>query len=136
MASIEITGMAKLERLLAQGGDKAIKGLAKGLYAEANIAFNESQILVPVDTSALKGSGHVSLPQITSDAVEITIAYGGPATSYALFVHERIFAPSGKKVFHKPPTRAKFLETPAKRRTKGMATRLGVYIREAMGGNK
>jgi hypothetical protein len=134
MASIEIKGMEKLSRIVAGGGDNAIKALAKGLYVEANAAFNESQILVPVDTSALKGSGHVTLPQITPNSVEVTIAYGGPATSYAIYVHERIFAPSGKKVYHKPPTRAKFLETPAKRRTKGMATRLGVYIREAMRG--
>ncbi len=133
MASIEIKGMQKLERIVAMGGDKAIQALAKGLYAEANAAFNESQILVPVDTSALKGSGHVSLPKVTTDSVEVTIAYGGPATSYAIHVHERIFAPSGKKVYHRPPTRAKFLETPAKRRTKGMATRLGVHIRQAMG---
>lgn len=134
MASIEIKGMQKLERIVATGGDRAIKALAKGLYVEATHTFNESQNLVPVDTSALKGSGHVTLPTITSESVEVTIAYGGPATSYALFVHERIYAPSGKKVYHRPPTRAKFLETPAKRRTKGMATRLGVYIREAMGG--
>jgi hypothetical protein len=134
MKSVQITGMKQLEHLIANGGNKALQGLAKGLYSEANIAFNESQILVPVDTSALKGSGHVTLPQITHEAVEVTIAYGGPATSYAIYVHERIYAPSGKKVYHRPPTRAKFLETPAKRRTKGMANRLGVHIRQALGG--
>jgi len=129
---IELKGMDKLERILARGGDNAVHALAKGLYLEANATFNESQTLVPVDTGILKGSGHVTTPIVTQDSVEVTVAYGGPATSYAIFVHERVYAPSGKKVYHRPPTRAKFLETPAKRRTKGMTARLARFISESL----
>lgn len=134
MASIEIKGLDKLNRLLAAAGDKGTTALARGLYEEATMAFNESQVLVPVDTGVLKGSGHVQTPIVTKDSVEVTIAYGGPATPYALFVHERIMAPSGKKVYHAPPTQAKYLETPVKRRTKGLASRLGVHLNNVMKG--
>ena len=134
MASIEITGLDKLNRLLAAAGNKGTAALARGLYEEATMAFNESQVLVPVDTSALKGSGHVQTPIITKDSVEVTIAYGGPAGAYALYVHERIMAPSGKKVYHAPPTQAKYLETPVKRRVKGLASRLGVHLQNVMKG--
>lgn len=131
--SIELTGIRELATLVRTGGDKALRAMAKGLYLEATMAFNESQTLVPVDTGVLRASGHVNSPKIDNDAVEITIAYGGPATPYALFVHERIYAPSGKKVYHRPPTRAKYLETPVKRRAKGMGGRLTQLVKIELG---
>lgn len=133
MEPIEIKGLDKLNRLVAAAGDNAIQALAEGLYWEATMAFNESQTLVPVDTGILRASGHMNPVDKTENSVEVTISYGGPASSYALFVHERIYAPSGKKVYHAPPTRAKYLETPAKRRVKGMAQRLGVYLQRRIG---
>lgn len=130
---ITLSGLDKLNRIVQQGGDRALKAIGAGLYLEAQMAFNESQTLVPIDTGILRASGHITSPKITPDSVEITIAYGGPANSYAFIVHERIYAPSGKKVYHKPPTRAKYLETPVKRRSKGMSQRLSVYIKRALG---
>jgi hypothetical protein len=131
--SIEITGLSKLRRVTEQGGEKAKQAIAQGLYLEAQMAFNESQTLVPIDTGILRSSGHITSPVVTPDSVEITIAYGGPATDYAYIVHERIYAPSGKKVYHKPPTRAKYLETPVKRRSKGMGKRLTAFVDRALG---
>lgn len=131
--SIELVGIKELANLVRTGGNKALQALAKGLYLEATMAFNESQTLVPVDTGILRSSGHVNSPKIDTDSVEITIAYGGPATPYALFVHERIYAPSGKKVYHRPPTRAKYLETPVKRRAKGMGGRLTQLVKIELG---
>lgn len=131
--TIELKGIKELSKIVNNGGDKALKAMAKGLYLEATMAFNESQTLVPVDTGILRASGHVNSPKIDNDSVEITIAYGGPATPYAIFVHERIYAPSGKKVYHRPPTRAKFLETPVKRRAKGMGGRLTQLVKLELG---
>lgn len=131
--SIELTGIKELAKLVNTGGDRALRALAKGLYLEATMAFNESQTLVPVDTGILRSSGHVNSPKMDTESVEITIGYGGPATPYALFVHERIYAPSGKKVYHKPPTRAKYLETPVKRRAKGMGGRLTQLVKLELG---
>lgn len=133
MESIELKGLDKLQKIVDQAGDKALQAITQGLYQEATMAFNESQTLVPVDTGILKSSGHVTSPKVDENSVEITIAYGGPASSYAFFVHERVFAPSGKKVYHKRPTRAKYLEVPVKRRSKGMSTRLALYVKRAIG---
>jgi hypothetical protein len=133
MEPIEIKGLDRLQKIVDQAGDKALTAIAQGLYLEAQMAFNESQTLVPIDTGILKSSGHITSPKMDENSVEITIAYGGPATSYAFFVHERIYAPSGKKVYHKPPTRAKYLEIPVKRRAKGMSGRLAVFIKRAIG---
>ena len=130
---IELKGLNQLTNIVQRGGDKALHAIASGLYLEAQMAFNESQTLVPIDTGILKGSGHITSPKMTPDSVEITIAYGGPATDYAFIVHERIYAPSGKKVYHKPPTRAKYLETPVKRRSKGMSQRLAQFVKRALG---
>ncbi len=44
--------------------------LEKSLYEEANIIFNESQKLVPVDTGALKTSGFVHAPRRENNRVE------------------------------------------------------------------
>lgn len=130
---ITLTGLDKLNKIVQQGGDKALKAIEQGLYLEAQMAFNESQTLVPIDTGILRSSGHITSPKTTPESVEITIAYGGPANSYAFIVHERIYAPSGKKVYHRPPTRAKYLEVPVKRRSRGMSKRLSLYIKRALG---
>ena len=131
--AIEITGLSKLIKITNTGAEVAKQAIAKGLYLEAQMAFNESQTLVPIDTGILRSSGHITSPVVTPESVEITIAYGGPATDYAYIVHERIYAPSGKKVYHKPPTRAKYLETPVKRRSKGMGKRLTEFVNRAIG---
>lgn len=131
--AIVLTGLRELSNIVHNGGDKALQAMAQGLYLEAQMAFNESQNLVPIDTGILKSSGHITSPKVTSDSVEITIAYGGPATDYAFIVHERVYAPSGKKVYHRPPTRAKYLETPVKRRAKGMSQRLSKFVKRALG---
>ena len=101
--AIVIKGLPKLLKIADKGGEEALKAIAQGLYLEAQMAFNESQTLVPIDTGILRSSGHITSPVVSPDSVEITIAYGGPATDYAYIVHERIYAPSGKKVYHKPP---------------------------------
>lgn len=124
MESLEIVGLAKLQSAMARYGTKAVPALASALYAEAQDMFALSQQLVPVDKGYLRASGHVKPIAINGSTIEVTIAYGGLAAPYALIVHERIFAPSGKKVYHRRPTQAKYLETAVKRKLKGFDGRL------------
>jgi hypothetical protein len=74
--------------------------------------FVESQNLVPVDTGALKASGHIN-----TQSVPYSIEYGGggywtgetgrgKVVDYAVVVHEDM------SVNHNPPTQAKYLELP------------------------
>ena len=75
--------------------------------AEAIMASSKENY-VPVDTSALKTSGHVKPPEETRGKVSVTMGYGGPSAPYALTVHEDLNS-------HHVVGQAKYLETPAKK---------------------
>lgn len=104
--SYTLTGDVELQAVLRAAQLDAPKAVAQAIWEEANLIFAKSQILVPVDTGALRGSGGVSAPQGTGKLTYVDIFYGGPAASYALYVHEII----GN--YHNPPTQAKYLEQP------------------------
>jgi len=68
--------------------------------------FEDSQKLVPVDTSDLKNSGYLEARKFRGRAqVEIGYSKGG-SPHYGPIVHENLEA------FHAEPTQAKFLEQP------------------------
>ena len=69
--------------------------------------FEESQLLVPVDTGVLKASG--VLTKATENSLEAYIDYGSEEINYAVKVHEDL------TMQHDPPTQAKFLEVPLTR---------------------
>ena len=101
-----LTGDVELQAVLRAAQLNAPKAVAQAIYEEAQVIFAKSQVLVPVDTSALRGSGDVSAIQGSGQGVYVDIFYGGPAAPYALYVHEII----GN--YHKAPTQAKYLEQP------------------------
>ena len=101
-----LEGDVELQAVLRAAQLQAPKAVAIAIYEEANVIFAKSQVLVPVDTGALRGSGGVSAIQGSGQGMYVDIFYGGPAASYALYVHEII----GN--YHKPPTQAKYLEQP------------------------
>jgi hypothetical protein len=103
---LDLFGDEELVNALKAGKENTPKAIAQAIWEEANIIFAKSQILVPVDTGVLRGSGGVSAPQMGSQGYFVDIFYGGPAASYALYVHEII----GN--YHNPPTQAKYLEQP------------------------
>ena len=94
MESIEIINIEKLINLLRKGGAGAQQALFQSLYAEAQIAFAESQEEVPVDKGHLRNSGQAHGIRVNrfGDTLEITLGYGGVAASYALVVHEDLNA--------------------------------------------
>jgi len=102
--------------------------LGKAIYEEANVIFNESQKIVPVDTGALRASGVVHPPKTEHGRTSVRVTYGGPAATYALYVHENLYAR------HNAPTQAKYLETPLYRQVpviiKNLAIRISHMIRK------
>ena len=104
--------------------------LEKSLYEEANVIFNESQKLVPVDTGALRASGFVHAPRNENNRTFVRVTYGGPAAHYALYVHENLYST------HTAPTQAKYLETPLYRQVpvliKNLATRITHMMRNEL----
>lgn len=104
--TFDIDGDEQLVNALKSGSQLAPRAIAQAIWEEANLIFAKSQILVPVDTGVLRGSGGVSAPQMGNEGYFVDIFYGGPAAPYALYVHEII------ENYHKPPTQAKYLEQP------------------------
>lgn len=102
-----LDGGAELLHMLQASGRSAGKVLGQALEEEANEIFGLSQVLVPIDTGALRGSGGVSAPEFHGDNdVSVDIFYGGTAAPYALLVHEIM------GYHHNAPTQAKYLEEP------------------------
>jgi hypothetical protein len=101
-----LEGDLELKAILEAAREKSPLAVAQAIWEEANLIFAKSQVLVPVDTGVLRGSGGVSAPQKGTTGYFVDIFYGGPAADYAMYVHEII----GN--YHKPPTQAKYLEQP------------------------
>ncbi len=99
-----ITGLGELKAVLqrwpAQGG----MAIAQGLYEQAETIMTKAKALTPVDTGNLRASGHVLPPHLEGSQLVVTLGFGGPAASYAVWVHERLNV-------HHPVGQAKFLET-------------------------
>lgn len=82
------------------------KETEKALYQECQTIMRKSKKICPIDEGTLRRSGRVYLPKTDQRGdIYVDLSYG---TNYAIYVHENMEA------YHKPPTRAKFLEEPAR----------------------
>lgn len=117
----------ELLQLLAVGGPQAAKAVGQALYKEAAQAFEASQREVPVDTGNLRNSGQLGLPFTENGQLVVEISYGGAAADYAIYVHENL------ENWHASGTKAKFLEDPVRRQTKGMSGRLSRAVKKGLG---
>lgn len=77
------------------------------LLTEAELLMTKAKMLTPVDTGALRASGHVQAPVVENGKVTVTLGFGGAAEAYAVPVHERMDV-------HHPVGQAKFLEQPVR----------------------
>ncbi len=117
-----LRGSRALRRELKRRGKEAPKALGRALFQEGEQIMSASKRIVPVNTGALRASGHVQLPVIQGRRVSVTLGYGGAAAPYAVFVHER-------PARHNPPTQWKYLEIPLFEAVPGMAGRLAKRMR-------
>lgn len=121
---INITGQGKVIAALKNLPDGYQHQLAAALYQEGEALIAEAKAETPVDTGALRASGHVLAPEIAGDKVTVRAGFGGPAAPYAVFVHENLEA-------HHNVGNAKYLENPAKRRAATMAERIAEKVKDA-----
>jgi len=119
--SITISGKDKLIAKL--GKMKNPRAREAALYEEAEEIMAEAKALTPVDTGALRASGFVSPPSGGS----VELGFGGPATPYAIIVHEDLSA------FH-PVGQAKYLEQPLAEHFGQVENKLGRAIGKALEG--
>ena len=118
--------------------------VAGEVYTEAELTMTESKRECPVDTGALRDSGFVEAPKITSNNISVTLGYGGVAAkinpktgqssdNYAIIVHERL---PGEVHWRSPGTKEKFLKDPIDRRAPKLLERVALKVKrllEAMG---
>ena len=113
----------EVSRNLKLVGERAIAEAAKALHQEHEMIITEAKKRTPVDTGALRSSGHVKPPVFGAHTVVSEGGFGGAAAPYAILVHENL------KSHHNPPTRAKFYESALLDSIPDMDRRLAAKIR-------
>ena len=126
--SVNWTGVSTFLAQLAEAPVKVALAGDAALYQAALKIFAESQREVPVEFGTLRASGLVSEPEHRGLETVVQISYGGAASEYAYFVHERL------DLTHAPPTKAKYLEDPATRGQAEFFASYGEAISVAMQG--
>lgn len=132
---IQILGTKELIRNLKRLGKNAPNALGAELLIEGEQIMTLAKKQTPVDSGALKSSGHVVGPETTRDGkVVVTLGFGGPAgignrgetnnkeVGYAVLVHENLSS-------RHPTGNAKYLERPLMERATGMETRIAKGLR-------
>lgn len=127
MTSITVTGLEAMQARLRQMAAGVPLQAGAALRAEAEIEMTEAKRRTPVDTGALRGSGHVTGPTVAWRDIAVVLAFGGVAAGYAIVVHEDLAA------FH-PRGQAKFLESVIRESAPHMAARVARRMARTMGG--
>jgi hypothetical protein len=97
-----------------------VKAARQWLRETAEEIMAASKEECPVDTGALRATGHVQRPSPD----EVVIGYGGVAAPYALVQHERLD-------YQHTVGKAKYLEDPFRRLTANATAELAAAIRSA-----
>jgi 1-acyl-sn-glycerol-3-phosphate acyltransferase len=97
------------------------------LTEEASIIFRESQKIVPVKTGILRASGTIMPPTKKGRKWQVTIGYGGAASSYALAQHENL------QYRHQEGKSAKYLEIPTQQRREKMPDAIRNRLKRIIG---
>ena len=124
---IEVEGLTELVNGLVQAGRETDvrNSFAMALAEEASVVFARSQQLVPVDTGVLRSSGLVSQVQSDGKTSYVEISYGGPASAYAMIVHEGFAT-------HAEPTQRKYLEQPLYERAPTFSRNIGMRMKDIL----
>jgi len=98
--SVKLIGLERVKQALTRRTVRVNANLRDVVNETAELIFNESQRVVPVDTGNLKASARIAYASGDNMTAEVT--YGGTAAGYAVIVHE----------IH--PSQSKYLEKPAR----------------------
>ncbi len=126
MAEITITGTAQVQARLRDLGRMFPVVAGNAMRAEAEIEMTEAKERTPVLTGALKASGHVVGPEITSRDITVVLRFGGPAIPYAIVVHENLSA------YHRVG-QAKYLESVIRESATFLPARIATRISSDLG---
>ena len=120
--------MEQIERNLTEVIKQITQETPEILLEALEHTFKKSQLYVPVKTGELKRSGYLEVKKTASGAT-VEIGYGrGGYPNYAVYVHELT------GYYHKPPTRAKFLQAALEEDMDAIRDRLETAYRNMVGG--
>jgi hypothetical protein len=123
---MDVTGAQELAKALVEATASTLAAAGSGIAMAAEHVMTKAKLQVPVRTGALRGSGFVRAPIWSNGQLSVEMGFGGPATPYALHVHEDLY------MAHKHPTKAKFLEDPLKAETKNVVAIAEAVIKRAL----
>lgn len=108
MIDFNVVGAAELLARIKAIAETAPVLVGRGMFVAGERIMEEAKAETPVDTGALRSSGHVDLPVVDGTDITVTLGFGGAAVDYAVYVHEDLSAKhdDGK---------AKYLEDPLTR---------------------
>ena len=121
-----IRGIDQVNRNLQLIDGQILDAVAKALEAEGEIEMTKAKRRTPVKTDVLRASGHVLPVQRKGREMTVTLAFGGPAIGYAVYVHENLEA------FHKVG-QAKFLESTIRESAPYLAARVAARVKRGGG---
>lgn len=99
-----IDNIRAVKRALRKECKRRTDALARGIYRAGLFLQRQSQLIVPVDTGALRSSAYTRRMPI-ADPIIVVVGY---TQSYAIYVHENLWS------WHAVGTYAKYLEYPAR----------------------
>jgi len=123
--SIKFDDRQGIRRKLQKMMQDTPREVSKAVRMEAEIEATESKRRTPVDLGNLKASIHVEGPEISGNQISATIAAGGPAAPYAVYVHEDLSA------YHKVG-QAKFIESTLKESAPFLPARIAKRLRDSL----
>jgi hypothetical protein len=118
---IVINGLAEALSRIGKMGDGLLSAITETVDEEHEEIMQLAKERTPVDTGALKASGHVIPAKISGNIVQSAGQFGGESAPYALIVHEDLTK-------HHPVGRAKFYESAMQEK----APNVGPAIRDAI----
>jgi hypothetical protein len=121
---IKIVGLARTKQKIKRRRKSITNAVMKGVDAEMQEIFTQSQQLVPVLTGALKRSGKHAGPKLSPERRHIVdkISYGdSDNVNYAVIVHENL------EVNHRNGS-AKYLQIPRNKVVEGIGKRIGARV--------
>lgn len=107
-----------VRRRLVTGAQRMPHAAGRAMFEELEIEMAEMKRQTPVDTGALRGTGHVEPPRYAGRDISVALGFGGPAAPYATRVHEDLEA------FHAVGN-AKFVERPLMESAPHLPERIG-----------
>lgn len=119
--------LEELARYLHRTASNTNRYASRALTDEAYNTLAATIPFTPIEFGPLRASGRVSTAALVGGSIGVEIRFGGPAAHYAIYVHEKVFTKSGRKVFHLSPTKAKFLSETAEGRFAEMQA--GIFLR-------